>query len=445
MVSGPEALWNTWQGVTAIIFALASIILSIIYLFASVLENEKLKSWVKMEVYEIIYSGILISIMFLILNLVDDLVNTLMINATTTPGPLGTPTSTYIEVIDTSTTPDSIKWEAVDLCETTKSSILQNPFSPYRNIRLCSINVGIWFLREIFREAKILGHEVMIEYGYYSVLTEFRETKHFLAPEKTGVISSQPLAFLVGLTNKIRSTVFDWAIRIMVITKFQEITLRFIAVALFPIFLISGIILRILPITRKLGGLLMAMAFVLYYIYPFFYAIAGLIVLDIQNSLRDKWVREVPEDVRESYGKNPPVFNFAYGSGNILLLNEEIDVSQIRKDFTSMGPEDAQQLLSQRRRNLNPRLYSEQEIEELENKTTIKISQWQKILHRMNLNDPLQEEAFGDSGPIGAVGRLLFWSLFFGFLSVIATIASIRSLSITLGGDIEIAGLTRLI
>jgi len=35
--------------------------------------------------------------------------------------------------------------------------------------------------------------------------------------------------------------------------------------------------------------------------------------------------------------------------------------------------------------------------------------------------------------------------MFFALFSIIATIASIRSLSTTFGGDIEIAGLTRLI
>ena len=43
------------------------------------------------------------------------------------------------------------------------------------------------------------------------------------------------------------------------------------------------------------------------------------------------------------------------------------------------------------------------------------------------------------------LARLMFFSTFFSFIAVIATIANIKVLSPMLGGDVEIAGLTRLI
>ena len=51
-----------------------------------------------------------------------------------------------------------------------------------------------------------------------------------------------------------------------------------------------------------------------------------------------------------------------------------------------------------------------------------------------------------DSGNyLDMIARFIFFSMFFSFFGLMATVAGIRSLSITFGGDIEIAGLTRLI
>ena len=53
--------------------------------------------------------------------------------------------------------------------------------------------------------------------------------------------------------------------------------------------------------------------------------------------------------------------------------------------------------------------------------------------------------AYKEGGPVDALARIAFFSAFFSLFGILATIASIRSLSVTFGGDIEIAGLTHLI
>ena len=53
--------------------------------------------------------------------------------------------------------------------------------------------------------------------------------------------------------------------------------------------------------------------------------------------------------------------------------------------------------------------------------------------------------AYKQGGPVDALSRIAFFSAFFSLFGILATIASIRSLSVTFGGDIEIAGLTHLI
>ena len=70
---------------------------------------------------------------------------------------------------------------------------------------------------------------------------------------------------------------------------------------------------------------------------------------------------------------------------------------------------------------------------------------WFNNVSREGKFDNFVTFAWEKNGPVETLSRLTFWSLFFALFSVIGTIAAIRSLSVTFGGDIEIAGLTRLI
>jgi hypothetical protein len=59
--------------------------------------------------------------------------------------------------------------------------------------------------------------------------------------------------------------------------------------------------------------------------------------------------------------------------------------------------------------------------------------------------DKFDEWIFADNGIINSMARMIFFSLFFSFLSVMSTIAAIKNISPMLGGDVEIAGLTHLV
>ncbi|HID73152.1 TPA: hypothetical protein EYP38_04370 [Candidatus Micrarchaeota archaeon] len=71
---------------------------------------------------------------------------------------------------------------------------------------------------------------------------------------------------------------------------------------------------------------------------------------------------------------------------------------------------------------------------------------WYDSISSTNLlGDSFVTMAYEPNGMIDVLARLTFFSVFFSLFSILGTIATIRSLSMTFGGDIEIAGLTRLI
>jgi hypothetical protein len=72
-------------------------------------------------------------------------------------------------------------------------------------------------------------------------------------------------------------------------------------------------------------------------------------------------------------------------------------------------------------------------------------TKWFRDVSNQSKESKFIDYAWEENGPVETLGRLTFWSLFFSLFSIIGTIAAIRSMSMTFGGDIEIAGLTRLI
>jgi hypothetical protein len=70
---------------------------------------------------------------------------------------------------------------------------------------------------------------------------------------------------------------------------------------------------------------------------------------------------------------------------------------------------------------------------------------WFGAVSKRSMVDNFMDYAWLPNGPLDVLSRLTFWSVFFSLFGILGTIAGIRSLSITFGGDIEIAGLTRLI
>ena len=74
-----------------------------------------------------------------------------------------------------------------------------------------------------------------------------------------------------------------------------------------------GAVLRTFSFTRKLGGLLLAMAISLYFIFPAFYAFGALIVLDMKNDPGSERMAKQPTAVANPTLLNdPPIINTMY-------------------------------------------------------------------------------------------------------------------------------------
>jgi hypothetical protein len=450
-------------------------------MLSELLQNDRMKGWAKMELTEVVYSAIIISIAVTGLPLIDAVVQGALVGAGGagggTPGCAGTVTSYWIPVNDYSSIISGTKrYECLDICG---EPIAHDIRSVYHGVESCHLRLGIWYLREIFDEAKEFSFDIYLSYIKTSMIAEFTINIEFLF-EKAGFFTFTPWRGFYTIGNKIKELVFEWAIKLMMLTKFQEVLLRFIATALFPALFVIGAMLRTFTFTRRLGGLLLAMAITLYFIFPAFYAFGALIMLDLKNNptVRSAWEQSDANPCKGSLihpladCPDPPIANSMYilnmsiympGGGRTgynasevreRLRNYEGLDSRTYYTYMEEGRDSAagEAMLPLTDPNTGQALdmsSTRARTEREQNDSLARARQegdnWFGAVSKESKLDKFVNLAWEPNGPLEVLARLTFWSVFFSLFSMIGTIAAIRSLSNTFGGDIEIAGLTRLI
>ncbi len=178
---------------------------------------------------------------------------------------------------------------------------------------------------------------------------------------------------------------FNTLTKVMMSLKFQEILLEYIQKAIFPMLLVYGVLLRTFFFTRRLGGLLIAIALSLYTVYPLMYVLGQFVY--VNTTLGSKYVVIEPSGF-ESLLEDPN------NPGHYDVINLVHNQGKLKK----------------------------------------------------NLGYYITGEfLIGNDGILERTGKLLVYSTFLPFIAIFTTIASVKALSLLLGGDVEIAGLTRLI
>lgn len=459
-------MFNSWMVIAAMLLGLSTVLVSIIYMLASMLQNEKMKGWAKIELTEVFYSAIIILMALYGLGLVDSIVQGSLLGAPTDLAQ--TITFYHIPVSEAGLFGQTRTYDLYDICG---SRIAENPRSVYHGVESCHIRLGIWYLREIFDEAKAFAFDIYLSYIGTSMLAEFTINIEFLF-EKAGFFTFTPWRGFFTMGNKIKELVFDWAIKIMMLTKFQEVLLYFIGTALFPSLFTLGVVLRTFALTRRLGGLLIGMALALYFVFPAFYAFGALVMLEIKNdqAVRAAWIGN--STVNPGNSPDPPIANTMYMSGAITMPGggktsfNASDAQKALRDYEGLsssqyleymekGKDDQGGAMlpmtdpsSGKMTDLTSRQYkdaSDPDKDAALAKAKSEVDNWFKDTEKQGKLDKFVGRAWKLGGPLDVLGRLTFWSVFFSLFGIIATIAAIRSLSITFGGDIEIAGLTRLI
>ncbi|MCK4319330.1 hypothetical protein KAW38_02040 [Candidatus Micrarchaeota archaeon] len=381
-----------WFLFGGLIILVSGALSTIVYLIGIILMNENVKTWAKTEFVELFFS------MFFL--------------AATVPLVLSTVSAAdvFSASIYPSTYSDCI---CAGNCATPEMASIMQETMP--KDAPCHIKLAIDFLQETFRESKDFMKSMFKTYVIWSFLSSISFNMDYVGGAATGSFNFSPFQPFMAIQLEIIAYMFDFLIKTMFILKFQEILMGFISTALFPVLLISGLVLRSLYLTRRLGGLLMAIAISLYFIFPMFYVLGGIVLHHLQDN----------------------------GNGHAISAFYVKADGQLGKMLDDDSFEDAENLADAKKKICNA-------------KTNLDIDNiqggFEQVYSLYNEVKVLDADAISDSGWIMGEGgiidgtsRVMFFSFFFSFLSLMSTIAAVRSLSPMLGGDVEIAGLTHLV
>lgn len=436
-------IFMSWVWVAAAAFSIMTAFIALVYALGSILLNEKMKTWAKMELVEVFYSAIIISAALGAIPVIDGVVQ----------GSLG------VSNLGDGEHPITQWWvrdseaglkeeEFVDICG---EDMVRAEYSVYQNLTSCHVRLATYYLRTIFGEARDFAYMIYRSYIWSSMASEFSINVES-AFEQAGFFTWTPWRGFFTMGNVIKELSFDWAMKIMQLTKFQELLVRFTATALFPGLFITGAILRTLVFTRRLGGLLLAIGIALYFVFTSFYSFGALIMLHLKFVAAPAW--EV-SDANKHGTNDPPIMNTIYVTGDIPMPGGTVTDAEMEAQylyFDTMSEEEFADYVEGE--GFAPDIDLGKQLSEAEKEEAFETSQegfstWFGDVSRQSMIDKvagvLGPSYWRSNGFLDVLARLVFFSLFFSLFGIIGTIAAIRSLAMTFGGDIEIAGLTRLI
>jgi hypothetical protein len=441
-------------------------LVAVVYALSELLQNEKMKSWAKTEFAEIFYSAIIISMFILGVPLLDQLVKVSLVGANQVGGSLGckgTVTSVYMPLTEIGTFTNTKTYTCVEICN---DAISSSPDSVYSGVDACHMRLGIWFMHSLFDEGKQFAFDTYLSYIKSSMIGEFTINIEFMF-EKAGFFTFNPWRGFYTIPNKVKELIFDWVIKIMMVLKFQEVLLRFIAVALFPALLVIGGVLRTFAFTRRLGGLLLAIALSLYFIFPAFYASGALIMLNIKNNpvVMDEWLTNTTVNPRGASNPDPPVVNTMYITGQLPMPGggkTSYDYQEVQDKLWDMEGKSHDEIMKINEGrpcdsgdpsgvpcfDMSPQdtsSISDTQMKENQKSSFLSALSWVETISNETKFDQFIGFAWSKGGPVDVAANFTFWAGTFSIFGLLASIAAIRSLAVTFGGDIEIAGLTRLI
>ena len=162
---------------------------------------------------------------------------------------------------------------------------------------------------------------------------------------------------------------------------------------------------------------------------------------------------------------DPPIIDSLYMNGTIRMVGGDVTHDELEDELDrleSLRGEDYADFvetegftpnidLSNKERMEAIKGMSDDEKEEAYRSYRDGFNNWFTTVSKQNMFDTLVSKTgadpvyWGNNGFLEVLARLTFFSLFFAWYGIIGAIAAIRSISITFGGDMEIAGLTRLI
>jgi hypothetical protein len=385
-----------WFGLACIAILMSAFFVSIGYMLGTLFNNPTIINWAKGELLQVFASALIVGGLFWLVAMV----NAFSMDIVASIG-LTCPTN----VVD------------LDLADQyAASTIIGGP---------CHIMTAQQYLEIMYENLFDMSRDLLVTGSLISAMSNFSITLEWLPPPWL-TVTFVPFASLNVIFETLMMC-FDMITKTMMLLKFQIYFLNYVWMALFPMLLVLGVILRTFWFSRRLGGLLIAIAIGIYLIFPLGYTLsyyilggtsAGTYVVKINPTA----YMSITDDEEAAHYTDPLPHD----------PNDAIVPHTITNDVGIAG-----------------------RIDTLENRNFLK-----DVLAigktggtavapvfglRPDKNPTENNWVVGEESVLENTAKLLIYATFVPFIVLMGTISFIKGLSPLLGGDVEIAGITHLI
>lgn len=308
-------IWQNYIPLSIIAVAIAVAIIAIVYYISKIFSNKMMSDWAAYEVYQAFGSVVIIALIAISLQMINTVLLLLLEGGVDGFNCIGD-TCTYttyqlntsiqgqfdIPVAVTKTCNKHCHIEvAKSYLDTTYSLV-----SHYAAAQLCTAG---WL--ELWAEASI-NFDPLKSVKYIGKLFS----------NKLINVASLNIAVFSGcqLIDMSYESMITYLTTLLGIIKANQMMLVLVENAIFPIFLVLGVILRTFSFTRKIGGLLIAMAVALYFFYPAVVILQGTVISPDSNMVKLRFTT-CPGDV-SIYNKIDPATGAVTTPLNIFTVND---------------------------------------------------------------------------------------------------------------------------
>lgn len=399
------AAWD-WAGLAALAMAVMVLVLVVGYMAASVLEDDHLRAWVKRELGQAAYSAV---ILVVIVALASSMGGWFKLFALSAPG---SPPAWNAYVND------------LVCCDPAQQPCPQQ--GTVAQQRPCHIALAQDYLQILFEGAKQAGNGHLESYWFFSVFGNVGLGASLTALPDLASASIRPFAFLT-LFSEYHGLMFDLAFKTMMFARAQQVFLELLVVAIFPVMMALGIVLRTLHFSRKLGGMLLALALSFYVIYPMFYVLMDAILFGLVGAwppeLGGTWPPKLGDKFDQSGTALPGTGGEVDVTGGADPFSRTVNLMDICGDATQEQKSTQESMLTRMAGQFGKAATTD----------------WKHT--GIGMMDPY----FGPKGSVNTLASLMVFSMVAPFMGLMATLAAFKYFSPLLGGDAEISILSRLI
>lgn len=398
-------VWG-WDGLVGTVLMLVTLVLGLGYMASVLLGDEKMRAWVKREVGQLAYSAIILVVAISLVGALDG----------------------WLKVV--STIGASAQWQAYvnsgPCCDPSSGSCIGTPSK-----QPCHIAIANDYLQMLYETARVSSISYMSNYFMFGLLANIGVSAHLLTLEGQPVVSAAPFAGLSAGSDYFM-LLFDLSSKAMMLIRAQQIMLDYVNYPFFAVAMSIGLVLRMLYFTRKLGGLLVAIALASYVIFPMFYVLSDAILWGFLGGTASTWQNfggtynsvQTPSPFGTQGEINPSgdynrVFDGSWGLNADYCNSLEPQAAQDRQDFDLF-----QQNFASNWGQIEGGRFYELYFDFISVGVT---------------------GGFGPHGPIGTLATILVLTLFVPFLALMTVLAAVKVFSPLIGGDVEISVLSRLI